>query len=93
MLIEHYMDTRIELSPWLAGVFVTPERRRGGIGATLVQRVVEEARILSVPRLYLYSPSTEQFYAHLGWSLCEHTRYRGVDVAVMTKEITPKLSK
>src|SRR5437867_8316948 len=46
MLVEHDMDTRPQLSPWLASVFVTPERRRKGIGAALVQRIIEEAKRL-----------------------------------------------
>ena len=48
MLIEHDMDTRMELSPWLAGVFVTPEHRRRGVGSALVRRIVDEATALCV---------------------------------------------
>lgn len=84
MLIAHDMDTRMELSPWLAGVFVAPERRSLGIGAALVRRVIDEATALGVRRLYLYTPSTEQFYSRLGWLLVEHTSYRGTDVVVMS---------
>jgi hypothetical protein len=40
MLIAHDMDTRMELSPWLAGVFVAPKRRGCGVGAALVRRVI-----------------------------------------------------
>jgi N-acetylglutamate synthase-like GNAT family acetyltransferase len=84
MLIPHDMDTRLELSPWLAGVFVAPERRRRGIGVSLVRRVIDDATALGVRRLYLYTPDTEQFYARLGWLLVERTSYRGTDVAVMS---------
>ena len=56
MLIAHDMDTRLELSPWLAGVFVTPDRRRHGTGSALVQRVIGDATELGVRRLYLYTP-------------------------------------
>src|ERR1035437_4747929 len=38
MLIAHDMDNRMELSPWLAGVFVRPDRRKEDLGSTLVQR-------------------------------------------------------
>ena len=86
MLIAHDMDTRMDLSPWLAGVFVAPDHRRRGVGAALVQRVIDEATALGVKRLYLYTPSTEQFYSRLGWSLVERTSYRGADVAVMSYE-------
>ena len=86
MLVAHDMDTRMDLSPWLAGVFVAPEKRRRGVGAALVQRVIDEATAIGVQRLYLYTPSTEQFYSRLGWSLVERTSYRGGEVAVMSYE-------
>ena len=83
-LIPHDMDTRLELSPWLAGVFVGTEYRRKGIGAQLVRRIMAEAASLKVPILYLYTVQSENFYASLGWSLQEHTAYREQNVAIMT---------
>jgi predicted N-acetyltransferase YhbS len=83
-LIAHDMDTRKELTPWLAGVFVAPEHRRRGIGAALVRRIMVEASQLSVPVLYLYTVHSEKFYASLGWSLQEHTSYRDQNIAIMT---------
>jgi predicted N-acetyltransferase YhbS len=83
-LIPHDMDTRMELTPWLAGVFVAPEHRCRGIGAALVRRVMAEAGRLSVPVLYLYTVHSEKFYASLGWSLQEHTTYRDQNIAIMT---------
>ena len=73
----------MDLSPWLAGVFVSPEHRQHGIGSALVRRVAEDAWMLGVHRLYLYTPSVEKFYLRLGWSVVERTGYRGVDVVVM----------
>ena len=46
MLVAHDMDTRMESSPWLAGVFVAPDRRRHDIGSALVQRVLGDAQLL-----------------------------------------------
>ena len=83
-LIPHDMDTRLELSPWLAGVFVGTDHRRKGIGAQLVRRIMAEAASLKVPILYLYTVHSETFYANLGWSLQEHTAYREQNVAIMT---------
>jgi predicted N-acetyltransferase YhbS len=83
-LISHDMETRIELTPWLAGVFVASEHRRRGIGAALVRRIMAEAAEQNVPILYLYTVHSETFYASLGWSLREHTAYRKQDVAIMT---------
>lgn len=90
MLIAHDMDTRMELSSWLAGVFVASTHRGQGIGAALVRRATEEAGLQQVPRLYLYTPTAEAFYARLGWAVCDRLRYRTTDVTLMTKEITPQ---
>jgi N-acetylglutamate synthase-like GNAT family acetyltransferase len=82
-LIAHDMDTRMDLSPWLASVYVAPEYRRGGVGSALVRRVIEEARALGVSPLYLFTTDREDFYAHLGWSVVERTEYRGQRVTIM----------
>ena len=91
-LVENDMDDRPELFPWLAGVFVTPERRRQGAGAALVRRIMDEATSLHVSRLYLYTVDRTTFYTNLGWSLLEHTSYRGQGVSIMSYSIiTTKL--
>lgn len=84
MLVAHDLDTRMDLSPWLAGVFVVPDHRRYGAGAALVQRIIDEAPGLGAERLYLYTPSAEHSYSCLGWALLEHTNYRGAEAAVMS---------
>jgi N-acetylglutamate synthase-like GNAT family acetyltransferase len=88
-LIPHDMDTRMELTPWLAGVFVGEAYRRRGIGAELVRRIMAEAGGLKVPLLYLYTVHSERFYAALGWTWLERTTYRGHDVVIMTYEPCP----
>ena len=87
-LVEHDMDNRPELSPWLAGVFVRPERRRQGIGAALVRRIMEEAKALEISKLYLYTVNSTSFYVDLGWSLMEHAVYRGKEVSIMSYSST-----
>ena len=83
-LIEHDMDSRLDLTPWLAGVFVAPQHRRRGIGAALVRRIMEEATPLPLSKLYLYTVDSTVFYAHLGWSLVEKARYRENYVSIMS---------
>lgn len=82
-LIHRDMHTRMDLTPWLAAVFVAPEFRQRGIGSALVRRIVAEAKQLGVKRLYLYTPDKEGFYSRLGWSVLEKTVYRGHRVVVM----------
>jgi N-acetylglutamate synthase-like GNAT family acetyltransferase len=88
-LIEHDMDSRLELTPWLAGVFVGPQQRRQGIGAALVRRVIGEATSLNISKLYLYTVDSAAFYANLGWLLLEHTAYRGKEVSIMFYSTIP----
>ena len=83
-LVAHDMETRMELTPWLAGVFVGKQYRRRGIGAELVRRIMMEASKLNVPLLYLYTVHSERFYAALGWTLAERTSYLKHDVLIMT---------
>ena|SRR2546423_1744068 len=83
-LIEHDMETRMELTPWLAGVFVGESYRRRGTGADLVRRIMHEARRLKVPLLYLYTVHSEKFYTALGWTLLEQTTYREHEIVLMT---------
>ncbi len=82
-LIAHDMDTRMDLSPWLASVYVAPEHRRQGIGTALVRRVIREAKTLRIQALHLYTPDKEPFYLRLGWSVIERTEYRGYPQVVM----------
>jgi N-acetylglutamate synthase-like GNAT family acetyltransferase len=84
MLIHHEMDTRPDYTPWLAGVFVAPAHRRRGIGRALAEHVIGEAARLGFPTVYLFTPSAEDFFSRLGWSIVEHTRYRSADVTIMT---------
>jgi N-acetylglutamate synthase-like GNAT family acetyltransferase len=83
-LVSHDMETRMELTPWLAGVYVGEQYRRRGIGAELVRRIMTEAGKLDVPLLYLYTVHSEKFYAALGWTLLERTNYREQKVVIMT---------
>lgn len=88
-LREHDMDTRMDLTPWLAGMYVASERRRLGIGRTLVHAIEAKASELGIDRLYLYTPAAEAFYRGLGWTTMEQMTYRGYPVSLMTKAITP----
>jgi N-acetylglutamate synthase-like GNAT family acetyltransferase len=68
------MDIRPELTPWLSGVR-RARATQAGVGAALVERVVQEARALGKPRLYLYTPGSGALYLRLGWCVAERTFY------------------
>jgi len=88
MLVAQDMDARPELTPWLAGVYVKPKYRRSGFASALVAHIVGNAQALGIPRLYLYTDSSESLYARLGWSVLERCLYKGASVAVMSKELS-----
>ena len=85
-LVAHDMDTRMDLSPWLATLFVAPEHQNQGVGSALVERAVEEAQKLGVKTLYLFTWDREKLYARLGWSVIERSVYHGRQVTVMSIE-------
>lgn len=86
----HDLETRPDLSPWLAAVYVDPLFRRQGIGSALVQAIEREACRLQIARLYLFTPDQEPFYTRLGWSLLERQEYWNESVVVMTKAMDPR---
>jgi len=84
-LMLNDLSNRPELSPWLASVYVTPEYRKQGVGSQLVSAVEKIGHRLGVQKLYLFTPDQERFYARLGWSVLDHTEYRGEQVVIMSK--------
>ncbi len=86
-LKTHDMETRLDLTPWLAGLYVAKPWRRRGIGTALVKAIEKKAHELAVGKLYLYTPESQDFYSRLGWHVREQTEYHGCTVTVMEKEI------
>jgi N-acetylglutamate synthase-like GNAT family acetyltransferase len=82
-IVENDMDTKQDLSPWLASVFVSPENRGKGIGSRLVMQVMEKAKEDGIPVLYLFTPDKEHFYQKLGWHTISKETFRGHLVTVM----------
>ena len=85
-LVAHDLAERMDLSPWLAAVYVAPEFRNRGVGSALVQAVMDEALALGVEELYLFTPDKMSFYGRLGWKVLELREHHGTDVTVMVYE-------
>ncbi len=66
-LVRQDLDTRPDLTPWLAGLFVEPAFRGRGHATALIRRVEAFALAASIPVLWLYTATAEQLYAGLGW--------------------------
>lgn len=61
------LDSRPDLTPWLAGVYVPPQHRGRGHAAALVRHVEGVARAAGVATLWLYTWTAAPLYARLGW--------------------------
>ena len=81
------MDTRADLSPWLAGLYVDAPWRGKGIGTALVRAIEGKAKDLGIRRLHLYTPSAESFYSRMAWRATGTTVYHGTTVTIMEKEM------
>lgn len=86
-LVTHDMETRKDLSPWLAGVLLLPEHRSHGVGLRLVEEVQNRARKMEVKKLYLYTRSAVSFYEKLDWRELERCDYQGREVVIMSKSL------
>lgn len=82
-IVEHDMETRMEYSPWLASVFVSPEHRAKGIGSTLVTHVMSFAKKNGTNTLYLFTTDREHFYKRLGWSTIHIEPFNVVQAIIM----------
>jgi predicted N-acetyltransferase YhbS len=87
-LVEHDMSIWRQYSPWLSGMYVVAEHRGGGIGTALLAACEEEAALLGVETLYLYTHSAEDFYRRYGWSVVARDVYGGETVAIMSKAMS-----
>jgi len=86
-LVRDDMDTKPELSPWLAAVYVKERFRHQGAATNLIARCEEEAARSNASTWYLYTEFASKLYEKLGWHHMERSEYRGVTVDVMYKKI------
>jgi N-acetylglutamate synthase-like GNAT family acetyltransferase len=82
-LVECDMASHDHLTPWLSSVYVTPPCRKQGIGTALINRVSNESKQQGFPKLYLWTPKAEMFYARRGWQVLERTEYKNKNAVVM----------
>lgn len=78
-LIENDDHARPNLRPWLAALVVLPEHRRHGIGSGLVCRLIEEAKSLHLPEVFL-GTDIPAFYSRLG---AVHYEQAGESLCIM----------
>jgi len=73
---------------WLGSVFVAEEARDGQIASQLSQHIVEIARFLHLPQLYLQTINLDGgLYSKLGWQPITEFTYKGEHALLMVKEL------
>lgn len=75
----------VDWSPWLASLYVIPEKRGQGLGRLLVQRAIEEADRLKLPWVYLWTEQTElvNWYQRQGWQPIAQTEFQQQPVQIL----------
>lgn len=86
-LVESDLESRPDLGPWLASVFVPEDKRSRGTGTLVCSGIVEVARQKGYPTLYLFTPDRASFYERQGWSVMGHERHRDKEVTLMKLEL------
>ena len=92
-LVPHDLKIRMDLTPWIASVFVKPDARGRGIGSQLVTFAEQKAQRRGISTVYLFTPNKQRMYARLGWNTIEdEVEYRGERVTIMNKTCPPELN-
>jgi GNAT superfamily N-acetyltransferase len=86
--VEHDLESRPELTPWLAALVVDRAMRGRGHSRRLVRFIEAYARENGVDTLWLFTWSAEALYAKLGWRPIERLEQNGRDVVVMNRTLS-----
>ena len=86
-LVLNDMDTKLDLSPWLAAVYIKEKFRHQGVATELISRCEDEAVRSKANSWYLYTEFASKLYEKLGWRHMERCEYKGVMVDVMCRQI------
>jgi GNAT superfamily N-acetyltransferase len=81
------LETRPDLTPWLASVFIEPAARGQGLAAHLIGAVEDECRRRSIPTLWLYTRSAEKVYRRAGWRTVETFLAGDKSYALMRRDL------
>ena len=86
------LEERPDLTPWLAGVFVVPDRRGRGYVNYLFTEFERACRAASVEIAWLYTNTAERVYVRAGWETVEVIRRPGKLPVTLMRRIIPNES-
>jgi len=86
-IVAQDLETRPDIGPWLAAVFVRKSWRKKGVATQLCKHIEIQAIKASVQKLYLVTENASKFYAKNNWLHLEQCEYKGIVVDVMYKKL------
>ena len=86
-LVHHDLDSRPDLTPWLASVYVDPRHRGLGHAARVVRAVEDATLAAGIATLWLHTESAAGLYAGLGWEPIGPEVDGGHDVTLMRRSL------
>ena len=83
------LEERPDLTPWLAGVFVVPERRGRGYFRILLAEFEKACRAASVETAWLFTNTAEHVYLRTGWDTVEVIHRPGEQSCTLMRRAIP----
>ena len=83
------LDEKPDLTPWLAGVFVIPDRRGRGYVYHLFAGFEAACRSASIKVAWLYTNTAERVYQRAGWETTELIQRPGKLPVTLMRRIIP----
>ncbi len=78
---------RLDLNPWLASLYVVPQKRGRGHGLELVQAAIELAAASGVRQLHVFTESTEKLFQRCGFEILERTMLQNVPISILFRTL------
>ena len=86
-LTENDLETRPDLNPWLADLYVPEPFRGRGYGLRLVKGLEVRAKEMGIGQLWLFTKDAAKLYRKAGWSVVETTTLHGNTITIMSREL------
>jgi GNAT superfamily N-acetyltransferase len=78
---------RPDLDPWLASLYIVPQRRGQGYGLELVQAAIELAAGAEADCLHVFTESAQKLFQRCGFEILEFTMLQGVPISVLFRTL------
>jgi predicted N-acetyltransferase YhbS len=86
-IFDNDLETRPELTPWLAGLYVNPNCRCKGVADKLITGVLKICKNINYNTVFLRTEHTSDYYKKHGWTFVEYTTdENGLETSVFMRK-------